>query len=126
MVQETKLSKNTRLTTYALSHGRPNPRWGWADLSHIEITKPTTSIEDSNNIDTTASSPHSPDGIDSAALNLGRSNGLCLWWKDGTTIQILSANKYVIDTCIQEKSVTTPIHISWFYGPPHNHQKIFF
>lgn len=54
---------------------------------------------------------------------VGRSGGLCLWWKDGTTIQILSANNNVINTCIQEKLASTPIHISWFYGPPHNHQK---
>ncbi|KAM1412632.1 hypothetical protein ACFXTO_025337 [Malus domestica] len=89
----------------------------------MATTKSATSVEDSNDIDITASSPHLLDGIDNAALKgvenpiilQGRSGGLCLWWKDGTTIQILSANNYVIDTCIQEKSTTTPIHISWFY-----------
>ncbi|KAM1242516.1 hypothetical protein ACFX2G_034860 [Malus domestica] len=88
MVQETKLSKNARLTTYALARGRPNPRYGCADPSHIAITKPITSIEDSNNMDTTASSPHSPDGIDSAALN-GVENPIIFQgtsgWPDATT-----------------------------------------
>ncbi|KAB2635335.1 hypothetical protein D8674_025869 [Pyrus ussuriensis x Pyrus communis] len=68
VVQETKLSKNARLATYARARGCPNPRWGWASLSHIAITKPTTSIEDSNNMDTIALSSHSPNGIDNTAL----------------------------------------------------------
>ncbi|KAM2728530.1 hypothetical protein EV1_000012 [Malus domestica] len=92
----------------------------------MATTKWATSVEDSNDIDTTASSPHSPDGFDSTALKVGRSGGLCLWWKDDTTIQILYANNYVINTCIQEKLASTPIHISWFCGPPQNHQKISF
>ncbi|KAM2201940.1 hypothetical protein ACFX1R_001714 [Malus domestica] len=54
----------------------------------MATTKSATSVEDSNDIDTTTSSPHLLDGIDNVALKVGRSGGLCLWWKDGTTIQI--------------------------------------
>ncbi|KAM2308178.1 hypothetical protein COP1_030327 [Malus domestica] len=91
----------------------------------MATTKLIISVKDSNDMDSTAS-PHSLDKVDSGTikgvenpiiLQVGRSGGLCLWWKYGTSIQILSANKFVIDTNVQEYSGSSSIHISWFYGP---------
>ncbi|KAM0956622.1 hypothetical protein ACFX2A_025369 [Malus domestica] len=92
----------------------------------MAITKSATSVEDSNDIDTTSIDSATLKGVENPIILQGRSGGLCIWLKDGTTIKILSANNFVIDTCIQEKSATTSIHISWFYGLPHNHQKSYF
>ncbi|RXH67303.1 hypothetical protein DVH24_027423 [Malus domestica] len=58
--QGTKLSRSGRLATYACARGCPNPRRGQQVFSHMAITKSATSVEDSNDIDTTS--------IDSATL----------------------------------------------------------
>ncbi|KAM1513335.1 hypothetical protein ACFX1Z_024773 [Malus domestica] len=119
--QGTKLSSSGRLATYACARGCPNPRRGQQVFSHMAITKSATLVEDSNDIDTTSIDNATLKGVENPIILQGKSGGLCIWLKDGTTIKILFANNFVIDTCIQEKSATTPIHISWFYGPPHNH-----
>lgn len=53
----------------------------------------------------------------------GLVGGLCLWWNNSVSVDILQATKHLIDTKVTISNGGIDFHASWIYGTPYKDEK---